>query len=252
MNQFRFLTVPPSPAIVFSVAEGYPALRTKLQEHFESKLPDPWNSEFVVYYKPTNNAYQEDFQVLLSDSSVMQVQLETAWHKARLRSGGQAGFVLELSIYVPRPAKQTASLRRATAARIQEQMTRVSEVLREQGISTGPATQTYVATTQARLPEGAPVVVPNNTTFHQLQHVDMQQAAKEEAQQEAQRLDSAEYQLIRVKIQDVPVAMQVNVSDLRAALGLPRYSLRPPFRAPVNVETLAAVVNMEDTNHQDG
>ncbi|KAJ8575391.1 hypothetical protein ON010_g3828 [Phytophthora cinnamomi] len=137
-----------------------------------------------------------------------------------------SGFVLELFIYVPRPAEQTASLRRATAARIQEQMPRLSEVLREQGISAGPATQIYVATTQARLPEGAPVVVPNNTTFRQLQHVDMQQAAIEEGQQEAQRLDSAEYQLIRVKIQDVPVAMQVNISDLRAALGLPSYSLR--------------------------
>ncbi|KAE8895062.1 hypothetical protein PF005_g11664 [Phytophthora fragariae] len=181
----------------------------------------------------------------------MQVQLKTAWRKARLRSGGRVGFILELYIYVPKPAEQATSLRRATAARVQEQMPRVAEVLREQGIAAGPASQTYMAVTQASLPEGAPLVVPDNTTFRQLLHVDTQQTAMDESQSTEQQLASAEYHLVRVKIQDVPVAMQVNVSDLRAALGLPSYSLRPRFRAPTNVTTPAPAVNMEDTDHQD-
>eukprot|EP00644_Phytophthora_capsici_P015628 jgi/Phyca11/121561/e_gw1.44.275.1 len=211
--------------------QPYGSCRNK---HFESKLPGQWSSDFAIYFKPTNNAYQKDFQVLCTDSDAMRVQLDTAWHKARLRNGGQAGFVLELYIYVPKPVEQTTTLRRATASRIQEQMPRVAGLLREQGIAAGPATQTYMATAQARLPDGAPLAVPDNTTFRQLQH----QAA-------------AEYHLVRIKIQDVPVAMQVNISDLRLALGLPSFSLRPPFRAPTAVATAAPTEDMEDIDHLD-
>ncbi|KAE8880928.1 hypothetical protein PF005_g2575 [Phytophthora fragariae] len=73
----------------------------------------------------------------------------------------------------------------------------------------------------------------------------------DESQSTEQQQACEEYHLVRVKIQDVPVAMQVNVSDLRAALRLPSYSLRPPFRAPTNVATRAPAVNMEDTYHLD-
>ncbi|KAL4105831.1 hypothetical protein PRIC1_003887 [Phytophthora ramorum] len=105
-------------------------------------------------------------------------------------------------------------------------MPRVAEVLYEQGIAAGPVSQTYMAVTQARLPEGAPLVVPDNTTFRQLLHVDTQQAAMEESLSMAQQLADTEYHLVRVNIQDVSVAMQVNVSDLRVALGFPSYTLR--------------------------
>lgn len=151
-----------------------------------------------------------------SDSSALQVQLDTVWHKARLRNGGQAGFVSELYVYVPKPVEATTTLRRATAARIQEQLPRVAGMLREQGITAGPATQNYMAVTQAGLPDGAPLVVPSNTTFQQLQHVDAQQAAIDDATQEGQQLATAEYHLVRVKIQGVPVAMEVNISDIRS------------------------------------
>ncbi|ETO80210.1 hypothetical protein F444_05218, partial [Phytophthora nicotianae P1976] len=172
---------------------------------------------------------------------------KSSWHKARLRNGGQAGFVLELYVYVPKPVEATTALRRATAARIREQMPRVAKMLWEQGITAGPATQNYMAVTQARLP----LVVPNNTTFQQLQHVDTQQAAIDSAMQEGQQLATTEYHLVRVKIQGVPVAMEVNISDIRSALGLPDYSLRPPFREPPAVSTPAPAGNMDDSDHLD-
>ncbi|KAE9300091.1 hypothetical protein PF001_g15126 [Phytophthora fragariae] len=222
--------VPPSPSFVLKVAEGYRVLRAKVEEHFENKLPGQWRPDFVLYFKPTNNASQKDFQVLCSDGDALRVQLDMAWYKARLRKNeGQAGFMLELYIYVPKPVEPTTKLRRATAARIQEQMPRVAVLLRKQGIAAGPATQNYMAVTQARLPDGAPLAVPDNTTFRQLQQVDAQQAAMDEAMQGEQQLANAEYHLVCVKIQDVPVATQVNISDIRAALGLPSCSLRPPF-----------------------
>ncbi|KAJ8548551.1 hypothetical protein ON010_g11122 [Phytophthora cinnamomi] len=194
---------------------------------------------------------KKGFEVLCPDSDAMRAQLDTAWHKARLRNGGQAGFILELYIYVPKPTKQVTTLRRATAALIQEQMPRVAGLLREQGIAAGPSTQTYMAVTQARLPDGAPLVVPNNTTFQQLQQVDAQEAAMEEVMQADQQLSNAEYHLVCINIQDVPVAMQVDISDIRAALGLPDYSLRPPFRAPTDVDTSAPEGHMEEIDHID-
>eukprot|EP00644_Phytophthora_capsici_P006046 jgi/Phyca11/4643/fgenesh1_pm.PHYCAscaffold_2_\ len=208
----------------------------KVEEYFESKLPGQWSSDFAIYFKPTNNAYQKDFHVLCTDSDAMRVQLDKAWHKARLRNGGQkAGFVLELYIYVPKPVSQPATIRRATASRIQEQMPQVAGLLREQGIAAGPATQTYMATTQARLPDGAPLA----------------QAAMDETLQREQQQAAAEYHLVRIKIQDVPVAMQVNISDLRLAHGLPSFSLRPSFRAPTAVATEAPTEDMEDIDHLD-
>ncbi|KAF1780816.1 hypothetical protein GQ600_563 [Phytophthora cactorum] len=86
--------VPPSPTFVFNVAEGYRVLRAKVEEHFESKIPGQWRADFAIYSKSANSAYQKDFQLIWSDSEALQTQLDTAWHKARLRNGGRAGFVL--------------------------------------------------------------------------------------------------------------------------------------------------------------
>ncbi|KAG3012615.1 hypothetical protein PC121_g12810 [Phytophthora cactorum] len=144
--------VPPSPTFVFNVAEGYRVLRAKVEEHFESKIPGQWRADFAIYSKSANSAYQKDFQLIWSDSEALQTQLDTAWHKARLRNGGRAGFVLELYIYVPKPLEATTTLRRATAARSQEQTHRVDGLLREQGIPAGSATQSYMAVTQAWSP----------------------------------------------------------------------------------------------------
>ncbi|KAE9318485.1 hypothetical protein PF008_g18497 [Phytophthora fragariae] len=126
--------VHPSSTFVFDVAEGYPVLRAKIENLFESVLPRKWTPELVIYYMSTSNAYQTDSQALCNNSSAMQVPLETAWRMPRLRSGG---FILELYIFVPKPVEQATSLRREAASRVHEQMSRVSEVLREQGIAAG-------------------------------------------------------------------------------------------------------------------
>ncbi|OWY96521.1 hypothetical protein PHMEG_00033188 [Phytophthora megakarya] len=101
---------------------------------------------------------------------------------------------------------------------------------------------------QARLPDDTPITVPDNTTFQ----VNAQQAAMEGTMQTQQQQATAEYQLIRIKIQDVPVAMQVNVGDIRAVLELPSYSLRPPFHAPPSTTTPVPVEDIVDADHIDG
>ncbi|KAJ8559241.1 hypothetical protein ON010_g8205 [Phytophthora cinnamomi] len=137
-----------------------------------------WNSNFDIYLKPTNNAKQKHFEGLCQENAALLARLENVWHRARLRRNGQAGFELELLAYVTKPEAQATSLRRATAARIQEQMPRVAAFVRERQIEASEASQRYMAVTQARLPDGAPLTVPDSTTFRQLQHIDTQQAAR--------------------------------------------------------------------------
>ncbi|KAE9036247.1 hypothetical protein PR001_g8917 [Phytophthora rubi] len=241
---------PPSPAFVYEVADGYRVLRAKVEEHFLSKLPGQWRPDFDIYVKPSNNAKQKQFEVLCEERTALQAQLQKIWDRARLRHNKQAGFEVELFVSVPKPEAQT-TLRRASASRIQEQMPRVAAFLREQQVDAGPASQRYMAVAQARLPDGVPMTVPDNTTFQQLQHIDTQQLAMDSAMAEAQEQADQEYRVVRIKLHGIPVPVQVNISDLCEALGLPNYSLRPPFRPPTNIETPAPTTNMEDDDHID-
>ncbi|KAF4140655.1 hypothetical protein GN958_ATG10149 [Phytophthora infestans] len=100
---------------------------------------------------------------------------------------------------------------------------------------------------QEILPDEAAVVVPNSTIFRQLQHVDVQQAAIDEAKEDDQHQANAECHFVRVKIRGAPVAMEVNISDIRSALGLPIYYVRSPFKEPTAVSTPAPASDMEDT-----
>ncbi|KAH7461418.1 uncharacterized protein KRP23_4463 [Phytophthora ramorum] len=231
--------------------DGHRVLRAKVEEHFSSKLPGQWNSNFDIYLKPANNAKQKHFEVLCQENAALLAQLENVWHRARLRRNGQAGFELELFVYVPKPEVQATSLRRATAARIQEQMPRVAAFVRERQIEAGEASQRYMAVTQARLPDGAPLTVPDSTTFRQLQHIDAQQAVIDRATDAEQQRADSEYCMVRVKLHGVPVPLEVNVVDLRAALGLPSYSLRPPFRPPTDIETPGPAMDIPDEEHTD-
>ncbi|KAG3035844.1 hypothetical protein PC121_g392 [Phytophthora cactorum] len=240
--------VPPSPACLYNVSEGYNILRKKIEEHFESKLPGQWKSTFDIYLKPSNNAKQKQFEIVCQETVALLAQGKEVWNRARRRRNGQAGFELELIIYVPKPEAPT-SLRRASAARVQEHVPRVAAFLREQQVEAGPASERYMAVTQARLPEGTPLEVPDSVTVRQLQHIDAQQAIIDGTMTVQQQQSAGEYRVVRIKIHGVPVPVQVNIGDLREVLELPNYSLRPPFRPPANTGTPEPATNIEDEEH---
>jgi hypothetical protein len=81
------------------------------------------------------------------------------------RKDGQASFVLMLIVYVPKPERHHTTLRRAIEARIQQQLPRVAAFLDGQGVASGSASRNYMTVTQARLPEGSPLQVPDSATF---------------------------------------------------------------------------------------
>ncbi|KAE9195331.1 hypothetical protein PF002_g23357 [Phytophthora fragariae] len=122
------------------------------------------------------------------------------------------------------------------------------EALRSCPWWTGPATQCYMSVQQARLPEEAPIQTPDDATFRQLQWIDQQEEAME--QENTNQASHGEYQTVRVIFEGVPIPLRMNVADLRLALGLPSYSLRPPYRAPSNNAIPDPEVNMDDIDHR--
>ncbi|KAG6945251.1 hypothetical protein JG687_00017403, partial [Phytophthora cactorum] len=107
--------VPPSPAFLYKVSEGYSILRAEVEEHFESNLPGQWKPTFDIYLKPSNNAKQKQFEVVCQETAALLAQLKDVWKRARQRHNGQAGFELELFVYVPKPEAH-ASLRQKKAS----------------------------------------------------------------------------------------------------------------------------------------
>ncbi|ETN20661.1 hypothetical protein PPTG_03619 [Phytophthora nicotianae INRA-310] len=57
-----------------------------------------------------------------------------------------------------------------------------------------------MAVTQALLPDEAPMVIPDNVTFRQLQHIDIQQAAMDQSLSETQQQCEEEYPIVREKL----------------------------------------------------
>ncbi|ETO62871.1 hypothetical protein F444_19279 [Phytophthora nicotianae P1976] len=217
----------PSPPFADKVVEGYRVLSAKVEEHFSSKLPGQQRTEFDSYVKQSNNAKQKQFGVICQES-----------------------FELELSIYVPKPEAQT-TLHPASAARIQELLPRVAAFLREQQVEAGPASQRYMAVTQSRLPDEAPMAIPDNVTFRLLQYIDCQQAAMDQSLNETQQQCEEEYLIARVNLHGVTVPLQINISALREAFGVTNYSLRPPLRPPTDIDTTTHTNNIEDLDHND-
>lgn len=225
------------------VGEGYGVLRAKVKAGFETNTTLAWKDELDVYVKPSKNAPQKSF-VKLDDASFT-TSVSAAWHTARLRKSGRGDFVLELFVYVEK-AKKTpvTTLHRATENRVQGVLPRVREALEAGGVSFGPATLRYAATAQARLPDTQAVQVPDNTTFRQLQHIDLLQQEVDAAPDH--RAD--DFAPVDVQINGSIVTLKLRVQDMRRALGLPLYPLCPPFREPF-VYIPPPAQDMDDPDH---
>ncbi|KAF1775558.1 hypothetical protein GQ600_3828 [Phytophthora cactorum] len=91
--------VPPSPACLYNVSEGYNILRKKIEEHFESKLPGQWKPTFDIYLKPSNNAKQKQFEIVCQETVALLAQ-------ERKSGTGQGGGAMG------RPVMQFASCNR--------------------------------------------------------------------------------------------------------------------------------------------
>lgn len=225
------------------VQEGYEVLRAKAKSTMTAR-GIAWNDNIEIYLKPHRQAAQRDY-VKLGTNTFLQL-LTSSWRTARLRHGGQSNFKMEVFVYIEKPKKAPATtLHRATESRVQQALPRVREAMEAASIQFGEATLRYAATAQSRLPDSHPIQIPDNTTFRQLQHIDVMQQ-RHDAEVASQ--PRSEYADIEVKINGSPVTIHVKVQDLQRALGLPPYPLCPPFRRTVGCVPPPAD-DIEDIDH---
>lgn len=159
-----------------------------------------------------------------------------------------AGFVVEALVYVSKVGNQDA-IRRATPGRVEASTSLIHAHLSQTNSSDafGPASRRYWAIHHARQPEGTPVAPPESTTFAQLQLIDSQQREIDDAA--VARVAEPEFIPVRCRLNGDIIKLYLSVEDLRSGLGLPAYSLRPPYRAPL--PTTDNVVNVDDTDHME-
>ncbi|OWY94038.1 hypothetical protein PHMEG_00036354, partial [Phytophthora megakarya] len=205
-----------------------------------------WPVAGPILLKPTASATQAKFIALAESDEELTVQLSTAWSLASKRKTGQAEFKLEPYIYVSKVTSST-TIRRATEGRIAAATALIDEHLNALPADEqlGDASPAYWAVSHARQPEQTPLSMPTNPTFTQLRRIDALQR-ETDLETEAQRSPS-EFVTVRCRLNGGLVPLDLHVGDLRAALGLPDYDLRPPFRPPVTGSNPA--VNVEDTDH---
>lgn len=100
----------------------------------------------------------------------------------------------------------------------------------------------------------SPLVPPSSATFRQLQHVDEAQAeiAAAQDQLQTQQGGSDQRNFVRVmgRLNGGIVSLDLDMADLRRAMGLPSYDLFPAFRPTLDESSPAE--NIEDEDHADG
>ncbi|KAG1683133.1 hypothetical protein DVH05_027089 [Phytophthora capsici] len=154
-------------------------------------------------------------------------------------------------MYVNR-IKKSNPIQRATAARMAQASRNIAEILRsENREAPGPASLEYWATVQARQHDSAPVVQSNNETFRQLNYIDARTRQHQQEVTAAISSSNAETRRIHIILNGVAVPIDLNIQELRAALGLPGYDLRPPYRERV-VRAAAVPEDVADVDHADG
>jgi hypothetical protein len=110
------------------------------------------------------------------------------------------------------------------------------------GQQLGEALRAYWAVTHARQPDQTPLTLLTNPTFTQLPCID---AYQREAENKSQlRVVSPEFVTVRFRLNECLVPLGLNVADLREPLGLPDYSLRPPYRPPFPAATLPSMLKI--------
>ncbi|GMF49331.1 unnamed protein product [Phytophthora fragariaefolia] len=156
-----------------------------------------------------------------------------------------------LILYATR-IKKSNPIHQATAARMARATRSISDHLQNVTSSpVGPASLDYWATVQARQPDTAPVVRPDNEAFRQLNFIDGK--AQRHQQEVAAASDAARHEYTRrihVRLNGVSVPIELDIQEVWQSLGLSGYGLRPPYRdrvlAPTDEPHDMADVDLEE------
>ncbi|GMF58038.1 unnamed protein product [Phytophthora fragariaefolia] len=206
-------------ALQLDVVDGYHGFRARVHRKIDQMKEIEWPDDGPILLKPTAGATQAKFVALAEGDAELAVQLESVWHLAAKRKAGRIAAATSL----------------------------IGNRLRSQPDAEplGEASRAYWAVTHARQPDNAPLTLPTNPTFTQLRRIDDYQREIDAAAQDHEV--PREFVKIRCRLNGGLVPLDRNLAVMRAALGLPSYDLRPPYRPPL--ASSAPTVNMEDADH---
>ncbi|DAZ92781.1 TPA: hypothetical protein N0F65_000340 [Lagenidium giganteum] len=202
--------------------EGKDVLCTKIDRKLKNDKDVTWSATVSILLRPNANAPQSKYEPIADDDEMF------------------------LFVYVERVATQT-TIRRATEARVATAATMIDNFITQTNSTEefGDVSRHYWAVTHARQPEGAPIVPPTSATFTQLQYIDRMQS---EIDQNA-TTPSSDFMRIRCRINGDVVHLELSVEDVCRGLGLPAYSLAPPYRNPTT--NIQPSIKMPDIDHED-
>ncbi|KAF4134848.1 hypothetical protein GN958_ATG16104 [Phytophthora infestans] len=116
------------------------------------------------------------------------------------------------------------------AARMAQASRNIAETLRsENREAPGTASLEFWANVQARQHDDAPVAQPNNETFRQLNYIDARACQHQHEAAAGTSAANAEDHRIHIMINGELVPIDRHIQEVRAALGLPGYDIRPPL-----------------------
>lgn len=176
-------------------------------------------SDAAIYIKPGAYSAQKDLLKFTASNYTAMIAHAKANYDKRKKTTGP--FVCEFVVYVVKASVLGTSARRATTANLQSAGVAVDAFLQANPDPTvGEITRAHWIISQARQPESAPVVLPESATFRQMQYIDSLRAA------DPVPSTGDAYSNVTVRLNGSrDMVLSVNITELRAALGLPNHNL---------------------------
>ena len=244
--------------ITFKPSEGFVLLRARIEAASTSDSGRALPANFEVFFKKTKSSTQSQF-VALTGSNMVDC-LKARWGKitqndlskwAESNASPAEGMEFEFFVYRPPPRRSaSASIRRATAGAIRREMERLDQYAQSNNLQIGPIQRQHLAVHNARQPEGTPIRVPNDATTRQAAALDEAREVLDAEDADAARERESQTRTINIVMNGTRVPVEVEISSLRRALGLPQHDIFHEgifrrYRHP----RLPEDANMEDVDH---
>ncbi|EEY58344.1 uncharacterized protein PITG_01000 [Phytophthora infestans T30-4] len=232
----------------FMPTDGLAVLHARISNQLAEDVT--WDADAPILIKPSANISQVNYVALPSSQDEFSNSIDRLWKQAARRKHGQADFQLELYIYVQR-RNTNLGIRRATEARVEASAAAIREVLEREGSSStyGPAAQRYWAISHARQPEGTPIEPPTSASFAQLQRIDAMHSDISATLDSNGSSPSHQFVRVACRLNGGIIHLELDVAELRRAVGMPSYDLFPPFRP--DLEAIGPTENVSDTDHAE-
>ena len=240
------------------VSDGFAVLRARVGT-ISRQFHVP--AGFVLYFKTSRRQVQSNFQEMTANN--FEDFLTSRWAKittqevAKWTEDGLNAHefpVFEFFVYAPAPNQQQTQqenrIQRATQRRIAEARRRLQQHDNQNSIERGAIERDHLAIVNARRPEGNELELPHDNTTLQARRLDQLRQELQNEDEQAAAARNAVFQPVTIKLNGVELEVEMNVSSLWSALGLPSYNMfHQGLVGNYNHEQVQDDEDVEDIDH---